>query len=618
MYKVNNSQHQPAEHCRRWLAPFATINALIMAAVTLYNSHWPNELSASFYLVIGMLLHFAVISFGITLLIVLLTQWKRLRPHRAKLAIVVFSLAQILVFTNIKVFSLYHFHLNGMVLNLFFSGALLENLAFSYVMWLSILAIALLIFCAQALIVMISRKLLNYHQLSNRHHFGVFFSGYIILQLLSGCAEAFGWDQITTQNRFIPWMPQTTLRSSLEKMGFDIEERKVNQFSSSGKTDGLNYTHAPLQCHNKKPINILMLVVDSLRADQLTNEVMPNTYALKDEALVFNDHYSTGNATRFGLFSLMYGLSPSYWKTMLAVERGSLLFEQTRENNYQHFIYGSSTLTFPEFDRTVFSTVRDQLQQGKFTNSAANDRDISDRFITDLQKLPHEQPFFGFLFFDAAHAFQLPDNYPRPFQPILEKVNYLSLNNNSDPQPFINLYKTTAHYVDSLIGEILTTLKTQNRLENTLVIITSDHGQEFNETRQNFWGHNSNFSVWQTKVPLMMLWPGKAPASINELSSHEDVVPTILGDVFGCTNPHDDYTTGYSLLDLPKRKRGIMLESWTDRAILYDNHLYLINPLGDTDIVDLNYQPVEQPELPPEILAENIKHMSRFLRIRQQ
>lgn len=618
MYKANSSPSQSAEHCRRWLAPFATINALIMTIVTLYHSQWPNDVAAKIYLIIGMQFHFAVIAFVITLLVILLTQFKLIRPHRAKVAIVIFSLAQIIVFANIKVFSLYHFHLNGMVLNLLFSGALLENLAFSYVMWFSIIAIVLLILAGQALLVSINRKLPRSHRLSSRHHFGFFFAGYIALQLLSGCAEAFGWDNITGQNRFIPWMPQTTLRSSLEKMGFDVPEKKANQFSASGKANSLNYPYAPLQCHNKQPINILMLVVDSLRADLLTSDVMPNTYALKDEALVFNNHYSTGNATRFGLFSLMYGLSPSYWKTMLAAERGSLLLEQTRANNYQHFIYGSSTLTFPEFDRTVFSAVRDQLQQGQFTNSAANDRDITDRLIADLQKLPEQQPFFGFLFFDAAHAFQLPDNYPRPFQPILEKVNYLSLDNNSDPQPFLNLYKTTAHYVDSLVGEIVNSLEKQNRLENTLIIITSDHGQEFNETRKNFWGHNSNFSVWQTKVPLLMLWPQKAPATVNELSSHEDIVPSILSDVFGCTNPRDDYTTGYSLFDLPKHDRGIMLESWTDRAILYDNLLYLIDPLGDIDIVDLNYQLVDQPELPPKVLAENIKHMSRFLKARQQ
>lgn len=114
----------------------------------------------------------------------------------------------------------------------------------------------------------------------------------------------------------------------------------------------------------------------------------------------------------------------------------------------------------------------------------------------------------------------------------------------------------------------------------------------------------------------MILWPGKSAASIDTLSSHEDLVPSLLHEAFGCTNPSSDYSTGYSLFDLPATGRGIMLESWTDRAILYDNHLFLIDPLGDIDPVDLDYHPVEQQELPPTVLAEQVERMSRFLKMR--
>lgn len=616
MPEAYGTLNQSSPDSRSWLAPFTTINAIIMAAISLYHSPWPESLSAKAYLVFGMFLHFAVISFVITLLVFLLSAWKGFRPHRSKFAIVVFAVAQILIISNVKVFSLYHFHLNGMVLNLVFSGALLENIAFSYSMWLSIAWIIVLVLIAQAIIVSISHRLTSPKRYSSLQCFGLFFAGYIALHLVSGCAEAFGWNQITAQNRFIPWMTQTTFRSTLKKMGFDIEAKKNNEFAATEKFDALAYPAHPLTCENKKPLNILMLVVDSLRADLLTSDIMPNTFALMDKALVFNNHFSTGNATRYGLFSVMYGLTPSYWKPILATEQGSALLDQTITHNYQHFIYGASTLTFPEFDRTIFSRVRNQLQQGQFNNSADNDRDISERLLADIRKRSADQPFFGFLFFDAPHAFHIPGNYARPFQPMLEKVNYLSLNNDSDPVPFLNLYKTTAHYDDSLIGGIINALEAEQLLENTLVIITSDHGQEFNETRKNFWGHNSNFSIWQTKVPLVMLWPGKAPASFDQLSSHEDVVPSLLTEVFGCTNPIEDYSTGYSLFNLPASKRGVMMESWTDRAIMYDNHLYLIDPLGGTDPVDLNYQPVDDIELPPNILAQNIERMSRFLKRR--
>jgi uncharacterized protein len=605
---------------RRWLAPFTSINAVLMALISLWHSQWPDTIGAQFYLVAGMIFHFSVLSFLVTLCVLIISFVFRLEKHRLSLAIVLFTAAQLIIITNVKVFNLYHFHLNGMVINLLFSGALLENIAFSWIMWLAIAAILIGALFGQRLLLAVSHKISLWHKFSNRHHFGFFLFGYIVLQLLSGCADAFGWNSITAQNRYIPWMPTTTMRSSLEKMGFEVKQQSENLLPDSA--DGLNYPIAPLQCAPQQKLNVLMLVVDSLRFDQLTPEIMPNTYQLKNQALSFENHYSTSNATRYGLFSLMYGLSGSYWKPMLAAERGSALFDLTVQHNYQHFIYGSSTLTFPEFDRTIFSTVRNQLQSGNFNNSADNDRNITERFIQDLNKLPTQQPFFGFLFFDAPHGFSIPKDYSHRFEPMLETVNYLSLNSEYNPVPFLNLYKTTAHYVDSLIHQIIEKLASQQRLQNTIVIITSDHGQEFNETGKNFWGHNSNFSQWQTKVPLLILWPGKPPASVQSLSNHEDLIPSLLGDAFACSNPVSEYSTGQSLFQqyegnsATKNQRGLLMETWTERAILYDNHLYLIDPLGDIDVVDQNYDPVADREIPSEILANIVDHMSRFLKAR--
>nr|WP_324259498.1 sulfatase-like hydrolase/transferase [Cellvibrio fontiphilus] len=598
---------------RRWLAAFALLNALVMTGITLSHSQWPDTMSGQFYLVLGMLIHFSVLSFVVVLLTISVAFILRAQKYYAPIAVGLFTLAQIIIVTNVKVFSLYHFHINGMVLNLLFSGALLENIAFSWSMWLSVGGILLALVFGQTLLLLLSRKLSQFHRFTNRHHLGFFLTTYIGLQLISGCADAFGWNQITAQNRYIPWMPTTTMRSSLEKMGFEVVEN-TEGYNLPDTADGLQYPRTALHCKTEQPLNILMLVVDSLRADQFTAEVMPNSFKLRDKALVFDNHYSTSNATRYGLFSMMYGISGSYWKPILAAEKGSVLFDLTLENGYQHFIYGSSTLTFPEFDRTIFSELRAQLQQGNAKSSAENDLDITRRFIADLQHIPSGKPFFGFLFFDAPHGFSIPEEYPHRFEPMLKQVNYLELNNDYDPEPFLNLYKTTAHYVDSLIQTVMDELARTNHLDNTLVIITSDHGQEFNEMGKNFWGHNSNFSVWQTKVPLMLLWPGREATVTTTLSSHEDVIPTLLSEAFGCINPITDYSTGYSLFNLPGNDRGLLMESWTDRAIRHGEYLFLINPLGGVEAVDKNYEPVDDQELPPDVLANTIEQMSRFLK----
>src|SRR3712207_9402754 len=64
--------------------------------------------------------------------------------------------------------------------------------------------------------------------------------------------------------------------------------------------------------------------------------------------------------------------------------------------------------------------------------------------------------------------------------------------------------------IDSLIGLTLDKLKQKDLLRNTVVIITGDHGQEFNENHCNYWGHSSNYSQWQIHVPLIYYYPGRS------------------------------------------------------------------------------------------------------------
>lgn len=602
------TQPQP----KGWLIVFAIINSLIMAAISLSPVVLPAEWQAKLYLITAMTVHFVMLSLALSLAIYLINILVRAAAWRKGLCILLFSAAQLIVITNLKVYALYHFHLNGMVVNLLLGGALLENLAFSWIMWGSIAGLVVGVIIAQWIILKISQVLARSIQLKTGRTIGLSIAAIVSLQLVNGFADALAWHQVIAQNRYIPWMQTTTMRSSLTRLGFDVVEKNSSNLPKG--LAGLAYPHQTLQCSTAAPMNLVMLVVDSMRADLLSPEVTPNLYALKSEAINFENHYSTSNSTRYGMFSLMYGLSPNYWSPILAEERGSLLFDQTIQHQYQHFIYGSSKLTFPEFDRTIFSRLRDKLTKGSTKSSATNDQEITQRFLKDLDNLNSAAPFFGFLFYDAPHAFSLPKGYQSPFQPILDQVNYMELSNDYDGTAFFNRYKATTHYVDSLMVQVIDKLRSKNLLQNTIVIITSDHGQEFNENKNNYWGHNSNFSIWQTKVPLLILWPNRPSMNVTDVSSHEDLLPTLLSDAFGCTTPIESYSTGMHLLKPRNNERAILMENWTDRAIFYQNIHYIIDPIGNIDAVDARYKPIDDIDLPAPVLQENLKKMSRFLK----
>lgn len=72
----------------------------------------------------------------------------------------------------------------------------------------------------------------------------------------------------------------------------------------------------------------------------------------------------------------------------------------------------------------------------------------------------------------------------------------------------MNRYKNSMHFTDRMIDRVLKDLQKRGELDNTLIILTGDHGQEINDTRNNFWGHNSNFAKYQTHVPMFVWMPG--------------------------------------------------------------------------------------------------------------
>jgi uncharacterized protein len=596
-----------------WLLAFSFLNALSMAGISLGISADDYSSLEWSYRIVGLILQFTLISFLLALLIKLISLIYA--PLKKALAILLFASAQLMIITNLQIYSLYHFHINGMVMNLLFSGALLENIAFSWQMWASVLAIFLFSILVQFLFLYFIEKRGWLKSISGKTWISGFLIFEILFVLLNGFADGLKWESITSQNRYIPWLPPITMRSQLKKMGFDINTPK--EVDLSVKSSGIRYPLETLNCSAEKPLNIVFLVVDSLRFDMVTPEIMPFTESLENQALQFNNHFSGGSSTRYGMFSLFYGLNGAYWHPILTHERGSVLFDMTLEKQYQHFIYGSSKLTFPEFDRTIFSKLRTELHKGPHKTSAENDAEITSQLINKIDTADLTKPFFGFLFYDAPHAYSLPEDYPKVFDPRLDNVNYLALDKDYDALPFLNLYKSTAHYVDQQIQKVIDHLQKRALLENTLIIITSDHGQEFNDSGGNYWGHNSNFSIWQTKVPLLILWPGKAPQTYTHLSSHEDIVPSIMQELMACTNPISSYSTGQSLFiqgNQLSADRSLLMETWTERAILYQNKIFFFDNFGKGKVYDENYQILDKQQLPATVIQDNLEKISRFLK----
>jgi membrane-anchored protein YejM (alkaline phosphatase superfamily) len=299
-----------------------------------------------------------------------------------------------------------------------------------------------------------------------------------------------------------------------------------------------------------------MLVSESMRWDRLSPEIMPRTWEFARRAQRFTQHYSSGNGTREGLFGMFYGLYGSYWQSFLHAGRQPLLMERLQALDYQFDLRTSADFTYPEFNRTLFAGMSlEQLRNqgtGKL-ESWQNDRNNIDGLLQFLDRRDRGRPFMSFMFFNATHArYTFPDSSVVR-QPYLKDLNYATLSKETlapHIDQLLNRYANAAHSIDAQLGRVFSYLEQNGLLDNTIVIVTGDHGEEFME--KGFWGHNSSFVEEQTHTPMVVWKPGLAPAVIDKLTNHVDISTTLLQEL-GAPADSANYSLGRNLFDASPR-----------------------------------------------------------------
>ncbi len=267
----------------------------------------------------------------------------------------------------------------------------------------------------------------------------------------------------------------------------------------------------------------------------------------------------------------------------------------------------------PEFDQTVFSQIPNLRLKSNAQSASQRDQEITDEWLK-FTRVNKKNKFFGFLFYDSVHNYDVPAGYPIKFEPYLDVINYFLLNNEYDPTAFFNRYKTSLNYVDSLIKNVIEDLKQNRLLDKTIILITSDHGEEFNDNKQNYWGHNSNFSKAQTQVPLIIHWPNSIRKDLNysHRTSHYDISATLLSELASCSGEEIlKLSTGKNLFSKQPSKYIIQGTSgnW---ALLTDSQILRINPSGKFEVLDLKYHSIENENFNFDEVINELKVLDEF------
>ncbi len=343
------------------------------------------------------------------------------------------------------------------------------------------------------------------------------------------------------------------------------------------------YPRSPMQCETSKgdQPNVIMVVLESWRGDTFAQDVTPNMYELAQESLWFKNHHSSGNVTTRGIFSLMYGLAPTYMDNVVANNGvgGPVLLNELIKRNYKFGIFPSGDIARMKLADSSFLPVKKEIQHGEGSSVIDKDRDILAKMTNMLAD--EEGSLFGFMFFNSSHyQYYYPKEFEK-FKPV-KAPSLIDFKQGKDPLPYVNHYKNSLYFVDSLVGDLIGRLKESGRWANTILIVTSDHGEEFADTKATRFGHGSNYTSHQTHVPLVIHWPDKKPKVFDHRTASVDVAATLLNEALACKNEIADYSSGESLFNLESRKIQIMA-SYYDYAFVTEQGSFTQNPIGLLD-----------------------------------
>lgn len=415
-------------------------------------------------------------------------------------------------------------------------------------------------------------------------------------------ADATAYTPVLSFTRYMPVYFPIKATRRLARMGLidpdEVERARLLRKAGAPDSGQLRYPLNPLTCDagDAQLPNILFVVIDALRPDRISAENTPRIARFAAESLQFRDHYSGGNSSRMGFFSMFYGLPSTYWQAFNDTQRQPVLMDQLAAQGYEISAFSSVGFGSPaRIDHTLFAAVDPQsLYAAPHGGDRNGDATRAWRQWFDTRNAP-EQPWFSLLYYDPGYA--ASDTGTAPGTLAEREAAYMYG------------IKATDHEFE----EALAALDAGPGQRETLVILASDHGYEFDELGLGNVGHGSNYGPWQLRSTLIMRWPGREPQVYTHRSAHQDLPGTLLQEVLGCKNPLSDYSSGSNLFS-EQSWQWMIAGSYSSHAIVEPDKLIVSYPGGLVEVLGPDYRPQAGPKADPARIEEALLEMRRFYR----
>ena len=527
---------------------------------------------------------------------------------------VLHALLYVIVVINKYVYDIYRFHINAFIIDMFTGPAAADIFVFGTETYLQVTLYVLLLVAVSFLLLWIAIQLNKYNvrrlSASALIVLGCAFFSSQGIHAFSGMHKL---RSVMESKDVIPYYFPIRTNSLFKALGVTTEAAIEAANYEESEAEFLTYPLNPIVCDEPDTLlNIVWICIDSWNYRSLQSNCTPNIYHFSQRCQRYTNHFSGSNETMNGTFSLFTALPSYYWQSFEYGSVQPVLTDQLLKHNYLLDTYPSATLVYPPIAKMYYRGVKNIRKEMPGTTTYERDCNLTKMFLEKIKKTNLHEPFFSFLFYDGCHSMMLPEELTHHFTPSWKTPRYMDLKNDLDPTPFYNLYLNSVFVIDSLVGKVLKAIEDKGLMERTMIVITGDHGQEFNENKRNYWGHSSNYSRAQVGTPLVVYYPGIKPEVRNYRTTHYDIVPTVLHKVLGVKNSPKDYSMGRYLDDRCSRNWQFVGKVLDWAFIIDDDVIVEKQGTGVVDIFDKHMKPLYDYRLDYLKLKEALANLSRF------
>lgn len=400
-------------------------------------------------------------------------------------------------------------------------------------------------------------------------------------------------------------------------------ENKIVKMYNSGEV--LFWNAKPIQSEpifeknpNLTSPNVVFILLESVSADRLSSygysrNVTPNIDSFAEEGIMFRNMYSVATHSDYAQPSYLssnYVLENDYRNLFMVQKNQNAVWQIFDSLGYNTYYFSSQDdrwagmgnyFNYSSLDIYWYSLTDNITDYGiglgkkdydhKTVDTAINKLNDSITFCYDMFnqttnlsntecKVKITAPIFVYVNLQATHQ---PFSYPAEYAYYLPDDSSLFGSSEEILEAEVNKYDNSLRYVDFQVGRIKDYFESIGQINNTLFVITSDHGHDLYNQHESK-GHGLSVYNDEIKVPFILYFPSIEKREITERESHIDVLPTIL-----------------DILDknISRDFRGKIMNKENRFFFYAQNHMYLIGMIENNTkvIIDLNRNNVEVYDL---------------------